>query len=190
MGGGTGAKKPKNTPPHLIIEHCTVEATGLIDLTSAHPSSVLNVEVNYCAIKAEALLACRRGSPASTQLHWQGVGNQYDILGRVWIVLSAREGTPAISSGATDLQSWLQFASGDRNPIQDKLKFLTDPKARRVLDQPGDFRIQPPAGSQALAWRRPRSGRPMEQALSWSAMSMSLLTNTIRWPLRRRIRIQ
>ena len=150
VGSGTGATKAKNAPPHLIIEHCTVEATGLIDLTDAHPSSILNVEVNHCAIKAEALLACRRGTPASTQLHWQGVGNQYDILGRLWIVLSAREGTPAISSGTTDLQSWMQFASGDRNPIQDKLKFLTDPKARAVLDEPGDFRIQAAVGSQVL----------------------------------------
>ena len=150
VGGGTGATTIKNPPPHLIMEHCTVEAAGLIDLTNAHPLSVLNVEVNHCAIKAEALLACRRSSPAFTQLHWQGVGNQYNILGRVWIVLSAREGTPAISSAAIDLQSWLQFASGDRNTIQDKLKFLTDPKARTALDQPGDLRIQAPVGSQAL----------------------------------------
>ena len=150
MGGGTGATTIKNPPPHLIMEHCTVEVAGLIDLTNAHPLSVLNVEVNHCAIKAEALLAYRPSSPASAQLHWQGVGNQYDILGRVWIVLSAREGTPAMSSAVTDLQSWLQFAAGDRDTIQDKLKFLIDPKARTALDRPGDFRIQTPVGSQAL----------------------------------------
>jgi eukaryotic-like serine/threonine-protein kinase len=150
VGGGTGATKTKNEPPHLIMQHCTVEAAGLIDLTNAHPLSVLNVELNHCAIRAEALLACRPSSPASTQLHWQGVGNQYDILGRDWIVLSAREGTPAMSSAVTDLQSWLQFASGDHNTVQDKLKFLIDPKARTALDQPGDFRIQAPVSSQAL----------------------------------------
>jgi hypothetical protein len=83
------------------------------------------------------------------------VGNQYDILGRVWIVLSAREGTPAMSSAAIDLQSWLQFASGDRNTIQDKLKFLTDPKARTGLGQPGDFRIQASGGSQTLVGADP-----------------------------------
>ena len=132
------------------MEHCTVESTGLIDLTGTPPSSVLNVEVDYCAIKVEAILACRRGSAASTQVRWQGVGNQYDVMGRVWIVLSPTEGTPAISSAVTDLQSWLQFAAGDRNPIQDKLKFMTDPGARITLDQPGDFKIQAPVGSQAL----------------------------------------
>ena len=55
-----------------------------------------------------------------------------------------------MSSAVTDLQSWLQFASGDHNTVQDKLKFLIDPKARTALDQPGDFTIQAPVGSQAL----------------------------------------
>ena len=70
------------------------------------------------------------------------MGNQYDLLGRVWIVLSASEGTPAFLSAATDLQSWLLFAPGDSKPIQEKLTFLTGPAARKELAQPRDFKIQ------------------------------------------------
>ena len=132
----------KNPLPHLILEHCTVEKAGLIDLTNNPVASVIEVEVNHCAVKAEALLACKPDIPPSSQVRWRGVGNQYEILGRVWIVLSASEGTPAFSSAATDLQSWLLFAPEDRNPIQDKLKFLTDVATRAKLAQPSAFKIQ------------------------------------------------
>lgn len=147
LGSTRAGAKAKTTPLHLVMEQCTIDAIGLIDLTNTPPSSVLNVEINHCAIKAEALLACKRGAPPLSQLQWKGVGNQYDIMGRAWIVLSAREGTPALSSAATDLQSWLQLASGDRDPMPDKLKFLTEPNARKASGQPGDFKIQTRAGS-------------------------------------------
>ena len=132
----------ENPPPHLILEHCTVEEAGLIDLTNNPVSSPVEVEVNHCAVKAEALLACNRDIAPSSQVRWRGVGNQYDLLGRVWIVLSASEGTPAFSSAPTDLQSWLLFARGDSKPIQEKLKFLTDTAARTESAQPRDFKIQ------------------------------------------------
>ena len=90
-GGRAGIKNP---PPHLILEHCTVEDAGLIDLTNNSAPSPVGVEVNHCAVKAKALLACRPGTLLS-QVRWRGMGNQYDISGRVWIVLSASEGTPA-----------------------------------------------------------------------------------------------
>ena len=163
LGAGGGAKI-KNPPPHLILEHCTVEEAGLIDLTTSPASSPLEVEVNHCAVKAEALLACKRDIPPSSQVRWRGVGNQYDILGRVWIVLSASEGTPAFSSAATDLQSWLLFAPADSKPIQEKLTFLTDPTARTELAQPRDFKIQAPVAPSDQARCRPRAGRPVEHS--------------------------
>jgi eukaryotic-like serine/threonine-protein kinase len=140
-GGGVDVTNPRT---HLILERCTVEAAGLIDVTNSSASSPLEVEVNYCAVKAEALLACKRDTTPSAPIRWRGQGNQYDILGRVWIVLSASEGTPAFSSAATDLQSWLLFAPGDSKPVQEKLKFLTDPMSRMELAQPHDFKIQAP----------------------------------------------
>ena len=128
----------------LILERCTVEAAGLIDVTNSSASSALEVEVNYCAVKAEALLACNRDTTPSAPIRWRGLGNQYDILGRAWIVPSASEGTPAFSSAATNLQSWLLFAPGDSKPIQEKLKFLTNPMSRMELAQPHEFKIQAP----------------------------------------------
>ena len=124
-GGGVDVTNPRT---HLIMERCTVEAAGLIDVTNSSASSPLEVEVNYCAVKAEAALGvCNRDTTPSAPIRWRGLGNQYDILGHVWIVPSASEGTPAFSSAATDLQSWLLFAPGDSKPIQEKLKFLTNP---------------------------------------------------------------
>ena len=148
FGGGRARPKMKDSSPHLILEHCTFETAGLIDLTNTSPPSRLNVEVNHCAVKAKALLACREGANAFTLMRWQGMGNQYDIDGPAWIVFSASEGTPALSSAVLDLQSWLQRVPGDRNPIHDKLKFLTPREVRTIQGQPSDFKIQNPVGSQ------------------------------------------
>ncbi len=139
----------KNSSPHLILDHCTVEQAGLIDLTNGIGTSVLNVDISNCAVRAEALLACKSSSAFSTQVRWRGRGNQYDILGRDWIVLSAKDGTPPISSGVIDLQSWLLFAPDELNSIKDKLEFLTDPKGLTELAQPYDFKIQAPNAHQA-----------------------------------------
>ena len=70
-----------------------------------------------------------------------------------------------ISSAVTDLQSWLRFASGDRDPIQDKLKFLTDSKARSEIAQPRDFQIQ----AQVTA-PRVRPGADPELVGPWSSL--------------------
>ena len=165
VGGGTGVAKNKNAPPHLIMEHCTVESTGLVDLTNTPPSSVLNVEVNYCAIKAESTSGLRRGS----SLPLNSTGKGWAINTTLWDVSGScfppgRELQQ--SQACTDLQSWLQFASGDRNPIPDKLKFMTEPMARKTPGQPNDFKIQAPVGSKTRPGGRPLSGRPMEQPMS------------------------
>jgi eukaryotic-like serine/threonine-protein kinase len=148
LGAGGGANVTNPPPPHVILDHCTVDAAGLFDATNSAPSSPLAVEANHCAVKVEALLACKRDIAPSSQVRWRGVGNQYDLLGRVWIVLSASEGTPAFSNAATDLKSWSLFAPEDSQPIQEKLTFLTDPMARTELALPRDFRIQAPASRQ------------------------------------------
>jgi eukaryotic-like serine/threonine-protein kinase len=161
IGAGGGANTT-NPSPHVILDHCTVEQNGLIDATNSSASSPLAVEVDHCAVKAEALLACKRDITPSSQVRWRGVGNQYDILGRVWIVLSASEGTPAFSNAATDLQSWSLFAPGDSEPTQEKLEFLTDPMARMELTQPHDFKIQGPVARQI------RPGASPELVGPWS----------------------
>ena len=161
LGAGGGAKLTIPSS-HLILEHSTIEAAGLIDVTNSSAPAPLEVDVNHCAVKAEALLACKRDIDPTSQIRWRGVGNQYDMLGRVWIVLSASEGTPAFSNAATDLQSWSLFAPGDSKPTQEKLEFLTDPMARMSLAQPRDFRIQAPVASQI------RPGADPELVGPWS----------------------
>jgi serine/threonine protein kinase len=138
-GGGPTTDAPQ---PRLILERCTVEEAGLIDLTDSPGSSLVEVEVNYCAVKARAILACKHSIPPSSQIRWRGKGNQYDILGPTWIVLSASEGTPAFSVAATDLQGWSLFAPGDRDLIQDTLKFQSDFAVRTTLAKPSAYRIE------------------------------------------------
>ena len=157
-----GGAQTKNLPPHLILEHCTVEGAGLLDLAFSPVSVPFRVEVNHCAVQAEAILACKPGkldAPPTARFHWLGESNQYDILGRSWIVLSASQGTPAFSTAVTDLDSWLRFTPDDSSPIRTKLKFLTDPAARSELPRPRDFAIE-------------ASGLPRRSpvlTLSWSA---------------------
>jgi hypothetical protein len=158
-----GVATTNNLKPHLILEDCTFEGAGLIDLTKSPAEFPLQIEVNRCAIAANAILACKPATSPSSQLHWQGQGNQYDILGRFWIVHSASEGTPTPSTDVTDLKSWLLFAPGDNKPILDKLMFLIDPKGRAKPLQPREFAIQAPV--------RPlhRPGANPERVGPWSS---------------------
>jgi len=131
----------KTTQPQLILEHCTVEGVGMLDIASSPSSAFLQVEVKHCAVKAEALLACKVGEPLTARVHWSGTGNQYDIFGRDWIVLSAHQGTPASSIAVNDLNSWLKVAE-ESDPIPAKLNYQTDPAKRSSQLQPRDFAIK------------------------------------------------
>ena len=134
----------------------------MIDLTDSPGLSALEVEVNNCAIKAGALLACKHGVPPASQIRWRGKGNQYDIFGPTWIVLSASTGTPALSIAATDLKSWSLFAPEDRNPSQEKLAFQTDTATQTTLAQPGAYKIQSQTSNQLTP------GTDPEQIGPWS----------------------
>jgi len=143
-GGGPQGKPPQS---HLILEHCTIEGAGLLDLTGSPLLTPLQIEVNHCAVRADALLAWKPkpNQPSNSladQVHWLGLGNQYDILGKSWIVLSASQGTPAFSINITDLESWLRVATKDKDSIPTKLEFLTDPAAQSDSFQPRDFAIK------------------------------------------------
>jgi eukaryotic-like serine/threonine-protein kinase len=135
----TGSGSPH---PHLILEHCTVEGAGLLDLTSSRVLVPLQVEINHCAIRTEALLACKPskpGEPPTARFNWRGQGNQYDIREHFWIVLSASQGTPDTS--VTDLDSWLRVATKESEPIRAKLKYQIDHAARPAALRPRDFAI-------------------------------------------------
>jgi eukaryotic-like serine/threonine-protein kinase len=160
LGAGSGAVL-KNPQPHLILDHCTIEGAGLIDLTSSPAHSPLQVEVMHCAIRTESLLACKHDTPPSTQVQWRGEGNIYDIRGHSWIVHSATEEAPALATGSvTDLETWLSFAPNEHEPIGAKLKFRTDPATRSEPLQPRDFTIEASASSQAKPGADPNQVGP------------------------------
>jgi serine/threonine protein kinase len=147
-GWGVKLKSARNggAQPHLILEHCTIEGAGLLDLVTNRGIGPLHVVVMDCIVRANALLACKPSTRSTEQIKeqisWLGESNQYAILGHSWIVLSASpEGTPAFSTDVADLDSWLRVATKENNPIRKELKFLVDPKARSTPLQPGDFAL-------------------------------------------------
>src|SRR5262249_22309253 len=136
----------KQPQPHLILEHCTFEGAGLLDLVDNERSTdPLQVVVKDCFVRATALMACKRDTRTPKQVQdqvtWQGTENRFEILGRDWIVLSANvEGTPAISTAVTDLKSWSEVAK-ETEPIKSELKYQVDSKERPKQRRPRDFSI-------------------------------------------------
>jgi hypothetical protein len=139
----------KGPQPHLFLEHCTVEGAGLLDLTTS-PALALQVKVDHCAVRADVLLASKPskattpGEPPTARFDWRGQGNQYEILDRSWIVLSASQGTPAFTTAVTDLESWLRVNPNESKPIAAKLTYQVDRALRSKPARPRDFAIAAP----------------------------------------------
>jgi len=129
--------------PNLILDHCLVEGAGLFDLTSSQGPAPLRVAVNQCTFRTNSLLALnRKRLKMEEQIHWEGKGNQYDILGHSWIVESASEGSPAFSKDVVDLDSWLRVTRGEKETVRAKPKYLIDPATRSESRRPSDFAIE------------------------------------------------
>jgi hypothetical protein len=127
--------------PNLVLDHCTVEGAGLFDLTRSPGPAPIQLQVNQCAFHAHTLLAFNPNRPQEQQqVHWEGTANQYNILGRVWIVHS-RAGSPAFSTDVIDLDSWLHITPDERNTVRRKFKYQVDPDKRPALLRPHDFAI-------------------------------------------------
>ncbi len=135
--------KTKTASAQLVLDHCTIEGSGMVDLTNSPSSASLEIAVRHCAIKVEALLASKSkiGEPLTRRIHWSGTGNQYDIFGRDWVVLSAHQGTPASSVAVNDLSSWLKVAD-ERDASSAKLTYQIDPAVRSIPLTPRDFAIK------------------------------------------------
>ena len=132
-------------------------------------------------MRAEALFALNPSRPASprpTQVHWVGKGNQYDILGPFWIVLSASQGTPAFTMNVTDLDSWLRVATKENRP---------DPGQAQVPDRflrPSDFESADSAAARLRDRRVPRPPRtkqraadPLDQVGPWSSVKIDCMNS-------------
>jgi eukaryotic-like serine/threonine-protein kinase len=147
--------KGTRSKPNFILDHCTVEGAGLFDLTSSPGPAPIQLAVNQCAFRANTLLAFNPKRPEEQQqIYWEGTANQYDILGRTWIVHST-EGSPAFSTGVTDLGSWLHITPGEKNTILSKLKYQVDPTKRPAPLRPRDFAIEAQAPPQSRPGANP-----------------------------------
>jgi hypothetical protein len=137
----------KDAPRRLVLDHCTFEGAGFLELDRGKLKSSLDVEVKHCAVRAEALLAWNPENPGdrlAAQFPWHGEGNRYAILGKSWIVRSSRVNTPALTAGVTDLESWSRLAVAERDPIRTELRYRTNPDLRADPLRPEDFAFDAP----------------------------------------------
>jgi eukaryotic-like serine/threonine-protein kinase len=151
----------KNPPAHVILDHCTVEGSGLIDLTGWKGPGHVEAELKQCVVRTSALLAIESKTQPAVQIHWRGDGDQYDILGHSWIVLSATAGTPALSCDITDLPSWAKFAE-EIKPITNTLLYRVDPGKRSSDLRPRDFAVAPGESG------KPQPGADPDKVGPWS----------------------
>ena len=139
-GGNTKERR------RLVLEHCTAKGAGLLDLVDFSPQSALQVGIKQCAVMAEALLAWQTSKPATPltaeALDWRGNGNQYDIRGKSWVVLST-EGMTELPDGPIDLASWRSKVA-EQDPIPPPVRFRVDPESLSESPQPSDFAIIDP----------------------------------------------
>ncbi len=138
--GGDG----KSAIRTVILERCTAQGKGLLELADFSPRYPVEVEVKECAAVTNTLLAWEHPKsedmPLTPEaLHWSGQGNQYDVRGKAWIVLKP-EGATELANGPTDLSSWRKRFT-DRAAIQPPVKFATDPSLLSEAPQPSDFAI-------------------------------------------------
>ena len=111
--------EPKNPQPNILLDHCTLEGGGVIDMAASPGPDRVRIKMNHCLLRANALLALDRKRLPNDQVSWQGDANQYDIQGKSWFVLSASEGTPAFSASITDLELASQHCER-KQPDQDQ----------------------------------------------------------------------
>jgi serine/threonine protein kinase len=127
----------------LVLDRCTMKGEGLLDLVDFSSEDPLKVDITGCAVLAEALLAwetAKPGTPLTREaLAWTGSGNQFDLRGKSWVVLTS-QGTPELPDGPTDLDAWAKrFQESDT--LVPPVKFLTDPAALPESPGPRDFTV-------------------------------------------------
>lgn len=135
-----GAKRARR----LKLDHCTFEGTGLLSVTGNAGATPLLVEVKQCAVRADSLLAWSPhtvGGPLRLDLLWQGLGNQYQILGSNWLLPSRGPATSAPPK-VPDAAAWGHFVDKEVGPIDTRILFRTLPHARPNPPRPEDFAIE------------------------------------------------
>jgi hypothetical protein len=140
-GGKSGERR------RLVMEHCTATGKGLLELVDFAPEASLQATIKQCAVLAQTLLAWQTPKPGTPltadALDWRGEGNQYEIRGKPWIVLSA-DGDSELPDGPIDLASWRSKAV-EHEPVQPPVKFRAALESLPESPGPEDFAIVDPA---------------------------------------------
>ena len=139
------------TGRRLVMDRCTAKGQGLLDLAGFSPHAPVIVDLTACAVQTETLVLCEPDAPPDKEsdslnrqaLSWSGKDNQYDILGKSWVILVTKKGLPEtpMPGGPTDLDSWVRLLGNERDPIPPPIRFATDPAALPAHPEPSNFSL-------------------------------------------------
>ena len=151
MPGGPG-----KSGRQLRMEHCTVKGNGFLDFSSFSKAAPVQVDLTSCVVLAETLVAWEPDFPRGVNppptatppdrdaLSWVGTGNQYDIRGKAWVMLTPAPGKPVapMADAPTTLESWTQRLGNETNPVSPPVRFATDASALPAKPSPADYAVQ------------------------------------------------
>jgi hypothetical protein len=130
-----------NKDRRLILDHCTANGKGLLDLIEFSSQSPLKVEIHDCAVQTNTFLSWetgKSGAPISPEaLGWDGHNNLYDVKGKAWVVLS-RRGDASLVGGPTDLDSWSKLAK-EQGLLKPPFEFV---RPASKSPEPTDFAVK------------------------------------------------
>src|SRR5271157_381571 len=139
MGGN-----PRGSTRRLILRHCTVASSGLLQLAGFSPQYPLQVEVTGCAVQTDALVGWETITPETPSnlqtLQWKGKGNQLDVSGAAWIVPWGK-GVLGPATKAVDRNGWSRIAT-EEEPVIGNIQFSSKPEARPESLAPSDYAIE------------------------------------------------
>jgi len=139
MGGNS-----RGSTRRLILRHCTVAGSGLLQLAGFSPQYPLQVEVTGCAVQTDALVGWETITPETPSnlqtLQWKGKGNQLDVSGAAWIVPSGK-GVLGPAAEAVDRNGWSRIAT-EEEPVIGNIQFSSKPEARPESLAPSDYAIE------------------------------------------------
>jgi serine/threonine protein kinase len=139
MGGS-----PRVSARRLILEHCTVAGSGLLQLAGFSPQSPLQVQAKGCAVKTDALVGWEKPATETSSspqaLQWKGKGNQLDLSGTAWVV-SLEEGMTGPATAAVDRSGWFRIAT-EEEPVTGSIQFSSSAETRLESLSPGNYAIE------------------------------------------------
>ncbi len=139
MGGNS-----RGSARRLLLRHCTIAGSGLLQLAGFSPQHPLQVEVTGCAVQTNALVGWDTITPESASnplpLQWNGKGNQLDVSGATWIVPSGK-GALGPATKAVDRNGWSRIAT-EEEPVFGNIEFSSKPEAHPESLAPSDYAIE------------------------------------------------